>query len=200
MRGGPVWGRPPVHFDPCCPPVRAVCIPFKIENRRSKRDTGTHGQVGHAGRLPKPIQNRHLPVAGAQVLGQQMQVALGRGDLRMPEHHRQAHDVATMPEVVRSERVAEAVPAEARQLQLRLQQVEGRATVAFLPPTATERPEHEVVADALLCLQLLEPIQALSHLRRERHEPFLLSFAEHLEDQIGGVHIVVAETQGLRDP
>ena len=82
---------------------------------------------------PEPIQNRHLLMARAQILRPQVQVALRRGDLRVSEHHREADDVPALAEVVRRERVAEAMPAEHRQPELALQQVQATQAVALIP-------------------------------------------------------------------
>jgi hypothetical protein len=75
-------------------------------------------------RSSEPIQNRHLLVARAQVFRQEVQVALGRSDLRMTQHHREPHNVATLAQVVRCERVAEAMPSKARQTKLVLEEMQ----------------------------------------------------------------------------
>ena len=62
-------------------------------------------------------------MARAEVLGEEMKVSLGRGDLRVAQHHRQPHDVAALSEIVGSEGVAEAVPSQAREPELVLEQV-----------------------------------------------------------------------------
>ena len=64
-------------------------------------------------------------MTGAQVLGQEMQIALGGGDLRVAKNHRQPHDIAALPQVVGRERVAKAMPAKGRESELPLKQVEG---------------------------------------------------------------------------
>src|SRR5437868_7466130 len=83
--------------------------------------------------LAKTVQDRQLLMARAQVCRQQVQIPLGRGDLRMAEHHRQAHDIATAAQVIGRERVAQAVPAELRQAELWLHEVKRRSAIAFLP-------------------------------------------------------------------
>ena len=72
-------------------------------------------------------------MARAQVLGQQVQVSLGGGDLQMSQNHREPHDVAALAELVRSERVAQAVPAEHRQAPFLLQEVQSSQTISLIP-------------------------------------------------------------------
>ena len=62
-----------------------------MANQNNTRPWNSIARVARSS--PQPIQNRHLLMAGAQILRQQVQVALCGGDLRMPKHHRQPHDV-----------------------------------------------------------------------------------------------------------
>lgn len=71
----------------------------------------------------EPVQNRHTLMAGAQVLSQQVEVALLRSDLRVAQHHREPDNVAPVPQVVRGERVPQAMPTESGQTELALQKV-----------------------------------------------------------------------------
>lgn len=48
----------------------------------------------------------------AQVLGQEVQVALRCRDLRVSEDHREPDDVAALTQIIRRECVTEAMPAE----------------------------------------------------------------------------------------
>lgn len=73
---------------------------------------------------PQPIQDRHLLMAGAQILREQVQVTLGGRDLRMPEDHGEPHDVSALAEVVGRKGVAETVPAKARESDLVLEQIQ----------------------------------------------------------------------------
>src|SRR5215475_1959171 len=90
-------------------PGRLLSLLFSpLKENRTKKKMGGREPVGFIDRTariarsrPQSTQNRHLLMAGAQVLRQQVEIALGRGDLRVPEHHRQPHDVPALAEVVR---------------------------------------------------------------------------------------------------
>src|SRR5215203_266270 len=119
-------------------------------------------------------------MARTQVFGEQVQVSLRGRNLRVPEHHREPHNVAAVAQVVGREGVAQSVPAETREAQLLLEQVQRRRAVAFLPASIVKSGKHKLAANALLRLELLQPIQPLTEFWRERHEPLLLALAEHL--------------------
>src|SRR5438874_2585088 len=101
----------------------------KPSPRRRFREYGPNGRTDLFS--AKTVQDRQLLMARAQVCRQQVQIPLGRCDLRMPEHHRQAHDVATVAQVVGRKGMAQAVPAELGQTELSLHQIKRSGAVAF---------------------------------------------------------------------
>jgi hypothetical protein len=71
----------------------------------------------------EPSEDGHSPMVCREISGREMQVALRRGDLCMPEHHREADDVPAVSKVVGGKRVPQSVPAEARESEPVLQEV-----------------------------------------------------------------------------
>src|SRR5262249_8710089 len=150
----------------CAPTSRPQRMPIR-QSAGVIRIGGVYSRIHRPNRpnrphLSKSIQNRHFLMARAQVLGQQVEVALRRRNLRVAQHHRQPHDVATLAEVVRCEGVAETVPAEHRQTEPALHQVERRRAVALLPARCARAHEYEWAAEALLLFEPLESIQPLA--------------------------------------
>ena len=60
--------------------------------------------------------------------------------------------------------------------------------------------EQELSSDALLRFQLVESIQPLPQLGRERHQPLFLALAEYFQHCVVEIDVAAAQVQHLRNP
>src|SRR5215831_7389253 len=134
-------------------------------------------------------------MARAQVLCEQMEIALGGGDLRVPEHHRQPHDVPSLAEVVRRERVAETMPAERRQAKLVLQDVRAAQAVSLVPCRAFTRREQQLASRTLSRSNTFVAKEHLSKLKQKRNTPLFAPLPKHRDQQVVEVHVRRAKGQ-----